>query len=261
MIPKKIHYCWFGNGKLPEKDLKCIESWKKYCPDYEIIQWNEKNYDIEKNRYMKEAYDEGKYGFVPDYARLDIIYNHGGIYLDTDVELLKSLDSLLDNSGFAGFESIDSNKKFIALGLGFGAEKGNKIIKKMRDDYENIPFKLNDEKLNLIPSPTYSTRVLSNLGLKRNGMLQEIDGFVFLPEDYLCPLSCVTNKLNITENTISIHHYNGSWLTKKDRKRNYYVNKYKKIFGKKLGYYMGSLIYYVKEEGSIKTLKKIFRIK
>ena len=94
MIPKKIHYCWFGGNPMPEKDKKCIESWKRYCPDYEIIRWDESNYDVSKNRYMKEAYEEKKWGFVPDYARLDIIYNEGGIYLDTDVELVKNLDDL-----------------------------------------------------------------------------------------------------------------------------------------------------------------------
>ena len=261
MIPKKIHYCWFGSGDLPEKDIKCIESWKKFCPDYEIIQWNENNYDITKNSYMKEAYDEKKYGFVPDYARLDIIYNYGGIYLDTDVELLKNLDFLLDYKGFTGFEAIDTGQKFIALGLGFGAEKGNEIIKKMRDDYERIRFKFDDGKLNLTPSPAYSTRSLKELGLKQDGILQEIDGFLFLPKDYLCPLSCVSNELNITDNTISIHHYNASWLTEKDKKRIVYVNKCKKKFGSNTGYYIGTLIYYFKEEGILNILKKIFRIK
>ena len=127
MIPKIIHYCWFGNGPIPEKDKKCINSWKKYCSDYKIIQWNEKNYDITKNKYMNQAYQQKKWGFVPDYARLDIIYTYGGIYLDTDVEIIKSFDSLLSNRGFAGFERPD----YVNLGLGFGAEAENIIIKKM----------------------------------------------------------------------------------------------------------------------------------
>ena len=118
MIPKKIHYCWIGGNPLPELAIKCIESWKKYCPDYEIIEWNEKNYDFRKNQFMREAYDEKKWGFVPDYARLDIIYEHGGIYLDTDVEIIKPLDSLLKEQGFAGMEQPG----IVALGLGFGAE-------------------------------------------------------------------------------------------------------------------------------------------
>ena len=127
MIPKIIHYCWFGGNEIPENDKKCIESWKKYCPDYKIIRWDESNYDYKKNSYMREAYEAKKWGFVPDYARLDIIYNYGGIYLDTDVELLKSLDEILDCEGFFGFES----ENLVNLGLGFGAVKGNEIIRDM----------------------------------------------------------------------------------------------------------------------------------
>ena len=100
MIPKKIHYCWFGGKEMPNKDKKCIESWRKYCPDYEIIEWNESNYSLDKCKYMKDAYKEKKWGFVPDFARFDIIYNEGGIYMDTDVELISSLDDLLSNSGY-----------------------------------------------------------------------------------------------------------------------------------------------------------------
>ena len=127
MIPKKIHYCWIGGNPLPELAIKCIESWKKYCPDYEIIEWNEKNYDFRKNQFMREAYDEKKWGFVPDYARLDIIYEHGGIYLDTDVEIIKPLDSLLKEQGFAGMEQPG----IVALGLGFGAEPKLPLIKEL----------------------------------------------------------------------------------------------------------------------------------
>lgn len=124
MIPKKIHYCWFGRNPLPELAVRCIESWKKYCPDYEIIEWNEDNYDINKISYVKEAYQARKWAFVTDYVRLDVVNQYGGIYLDTDVELLKSLDPLLKYKSFFGMEE----GKFIATGLGFGAEKGTKIL-------------------------------------------------------------------------------------------------------------------------------------
>ena len=127
MIPKKIHYCWFGNNPLPEKDRKCIESWKKYCPNYEIIRHDENNYDISKNKYMKQAYESKKWGFVPDYARLDIIYNEGGIYLDTDVELTKNLDELLKYDAYMGFE----DDIHVSPGLGFGAIKHHEGIKKL----------------------------------------------------------------------------------------------------------------------------------
>ena len=142
MIPKKIHYCWFGGNPLPELAQKCIASWKKYCPDYEIIEWNETNYDITKNNYMNQAYENKRWGFVPDYARLDIIYTHGGIYLDTDVELIKPIDELLTLKAFAG---VEQNSEYVALGLGFGAEKEHPTIKALRDYYDTLSFVENGE--------------------------------------------------------------------------------------------------------------------
>ena len=136
MIPKIIHYCWFGGESLPESAIKCINSWKKFCPDYEIIRWDESNYDVTKNVYMKEAYEAKKWGFVPDYARLDIVYNYGGIYMDTDVELLKPLDDLLGCNAYMGVEKPG----IVALGLGFGAEKGNSVIGDLLEEYNDKRF-------------------------------------------------------------------------------------------------------------------------
>ena len=260
MIPRKIHYCWFGGNELPARDQYCIESWKKMCPDYEIIRWDESNYDITKCAYMKEAYDAKRLGFVPDYARLDIIYEHGGFYLDTDVELIRSLDDLLPLEGFAGFEASDQKDKCIALGLGFGAAKGNPIIRAMRDDYDDKHFIKPDGTPNLVAAPSYSTAVLKKLGLVDNGQEQEIDGFKFFPEEYFCPKSCVTDETNITRNTYSIHHYNASWFTEKEKKRAEIVNKWKKRFGKKLGAFVGSIEYYLREE-DLKTTWNIIRKK
>lgn len=209
MIPKKIHYCWFGSGDIPAKDKKCIESWIKFCPDYEIIQWNETNYDITKNEYMRQAYETKKWGFVPDFARLDIVYEYGGIYLDTDVELLRCLDYLLDNAGFAGFERSDH----IALGLGFGAERKNPIIKKMLDQYSELKFVKSDRSLNLTPSPTYSTEILQREGFVMNGTLQSIENFTIYPNEYFCPRDYYTGKTRITQNSYSIHWFNSSWQT------------------------------------------------
>ena len=209
MIPKIIHYCWFGNGEIPEKDKKCIESWKKFCPDYEIKLWNESNYDIKKNKYMYQAYQSKKWGFVPDYARLDIIYNHGGIYLDTDVEIIKNIDFLLDNKGFAGYEHPD----IVALGLGFGAEKGNSIIKKMMDVYDDVEFINEDGSFNLLPSPSYSTKTFVDEGFKLDGNLTIKDGFCVYPMEYFCPRDYRSGKCNITDKTCSIHWFNASWQT------------------------------------------------
>ena len=182
-IPKIIHYCWFGGAPIPEKDKACIESWRKFCPDYEIIEWNESNYDITKNRYMKEAYDVKKWGFVPDYARLDIIYTQGGIYLDTDVEIIRNMDPLLEDEAFMGFE----DGKFVALGLGFGAAKGNPHIKAMRDVYEGVSFIKPDGSFNTLPSPHYTTDYLLGEGLETerclpaNRRYQHLSESLFLP--------------------------------------------------------------------------------
>nr|AZY91881.1 glycosyltransferase [Lactococcus lactis] len=208
MIPKIIHYCWFGGGELPELDRKCIESWKKYCPDYEIIEWNEKNYDVTQNRYMHEAYKAHKLGFVPDYARFDIVYQNGGIYMDTDVELVKPLDELLALSGYMGLE----NGNWVNGGMGFGAEKGNEVMKLLRDMYDDKTFYNTDGTMNLTPSPYYITDLLVSLGLKRENTEQAVKGITIFPTDVLSPKDYETGKIKCTNRTFSIHHYNGSWF-------------------------------------------------
>ena len=215
MIPKKIHYCWIGGNPLPKSAKKCIASWEKYCPDYEIIEWNETNYDFKKNQYMKEAFEAKKWGFVPDYARLDIIYQYGGIYLDTDVEIIKSFDQLLSNKGFAGFE----NPEFVALGLGFGAEAGNPVIKALMDSYDDLHFVNHDGSLNMIASPELNTTALENIGLNRNGEIQTIGNcFTVYPSDWFCPKSLYDGIIRKTENTYSIHHFDASWFDNASKK-------------------------------------------
>ena len=174
-IPKKIHYCWVGGTAKPKSVQYCIDSWKKYCPDYEIIEWNEDNYDFSKNRYMKEAYDNKKWGFVPDYARLDIIYQHGGIYMDTDVEMVANLDDLLEYEGFFGFENTGNGQYYVNCGHGFGAVANHPIVKAARDLYDNIHFVNQDGTLNMIPSPQYTTQTLLEYGLVANNKDQELD--------------------------------------------------------------------------------------
>lgn len=211
MIPKKIHYCWIGGNPLPASAKKCIASWKKYCPDYEIIEWNETNYDFTKNQYMKEALEAKKWGFVPDYARLDIIYQYGGIYLDTDVEIIKSLDSLLENKGFAGFES----EQYVNFGQGFGAEAGNSVIKKLMESYDNLRFVNEDGTLNMIASPAHNTEALIECGLKIENEKQIVeDCFTIYPIDYFCPKSYYDGIIRKTDNTYSIHHFDATWFPK-----------------------------------------------
>ena len=233
MIPKVIHYCWFGKGEMPKIAKKCIESWKKFCPDYEIICWNEDNFDLTQNRYMREAYEAGKWAFVSDWARLKVIYDNGGIYLDTDVELIKPIDNLLDTRGFMGFDE----KGIVATGLGFGAEKENEIIGEFLKDYNDISFILPDGSFDLTPCPDRNTQTLKRLGMDTENTNQTFMGMTFLPDEYLCPMDYTTGKKTITENTYSIHHYSASWtssVTKRTTflKRILGVKLYNKIYGK-----------------------------
>ena len=232
-IPKKIHYCWFGGKELPKLAKKCIKSWKKYCPDYEIICWTEENFDLNQNRYAKEAYDAKKWAFVSDYVRLKVVCDEGGIYLDTDVEIIKSIDDFLNYSGFMGFDE----KGIIATGLGFGTEKGNKIIAAMLRDYDDIPFILPDGSYDLTPCPDRNTETLVSLGMDVKNTDQIFEGMRFLPQEYLCPMDYYTGKKTITEKTRSIHHYCASWTSKKTKrttriKRIIGVKMYDKLYGK-----------------------------
>lgn len=212
VIPKVIHYCWFGNQLIPDQYKRWMESWHKFCPDYEIKEWNERNYDIAKNRYMMQAYESEKWGFVPDYARLDIIYQYGGIYLDTDIELVANLDDLLYQEGFIGFQSETQ----VNCGMGFGAVKGLRIIKEMRDFYNDKNFLKEDGTMNLNESsPFIQTRFLEEKGLKTNGEYQIIDHLTIYPEKVLGGKNLLTRKIDILPYTKAIHHFSGSWLDKK----------------------------------------------
>ena len=209
-IPKVLHYCWFGHNPLPSAAIKCIKSWKKYCPDYEIREWNEDCFDISSNLYMLEAYQTGNWAVVSDYARLKIIYDHGGIYLDTDVELLRPLDSLLSQNGFMGFQ----DDVLVASGLGFGAVKGHPVIRELLQDYDNLSFIGPDGSLDLTPCPDRNTKTLLRLGLKNNtGNIQNIQGMSVYPPEYFCPMNYYTGFIKRTANTYSIHHYAASWVS------------------------------------------------
>lgn len=227
LIPKIIHYCWFGGNSMPKCFLENIDTWKRCCPDYEIKQWNETNYDISKNRYMLQAYEKKKWGFVPDFARLDIVATQGGIYLDTDVKVIRSFDSLLQFGLFCGFES----KTRVNFGQGFGAVKGHSVIEMMRKEYEKLDFLNSDGTMNMEPSPVYQTRTLEQLGLIVNGMLQQIEDMIIFPPEYFSPVNEFGYGLP-THNTFSIHQYDGSWYDEEQRKvkeriiRNYeYISK------------------------------------
>lgn len=213
-IPKKIHYCWFSGKPIPDHLLKCIESWGKYCPDYEIIRWDESNYDVEKNLYMKQAYEAGKWGFVPDIARLDILYNYGGIYIDTDVELIKKLDDFLSLGAFTGVEKWGN----VNMGGCSGAIPGHPMIKKMLDFRKNDLFIRDDGTYNLTTCGFYETKPLIDMGFKPNNTVQNIGGMYIFSSDYFHPYDYMSGEIKITDNTHSIHHFNGGWIEEQNKK-------------------------------------------
>lgn len=204
MIPKKIHYCWFGKGKKPVLTRKCIASWRKYMPEYEIIEWNEDNFDINYNAYTKMCYEQGKYAFLTDYIRLIVIEKCGGIYFDTDVEVLKSFDDLLECGAFFGFET----NEYINTGEGFGAEAHHSVVSQMIHEYD---FLLDGEH-GVAMCPKLNTEALLKYGLKQNGMIQQIEDVCVFPWDYFNPRDSLTGKISKTHNTHSIHWYSASWL-------------------------------------------------
>ena len=210
MIPKIIHYCWFGKGELPPLALKCIESWKKYMPDYEIKEWNEDNYDVRKIPYTSQAYDAKKYAFVSDYARFDILYEHGGLYFDTDVEIIKDLTPIIEQGAFAGVEWFGD----LNAGLGLACPAKMEIYKEILDSYENENFIGQDGKMDLKTVVERVSDIMGKYGFKTPHEIQEIKGIKIYPAEYFCPMSQETGKITITENTYCIHHYASSWMPK-----------------------------------------------
>ena len=239
-IPKTIHYCWFGGKPLPPLAQKCIASWKKFCPDYKIIEWNESNFDLNCCDYVKEAYEAKKWAFVSDVARLYALVNHGGIYMDTDVEVLKPLDDLLLFEAFSGFEDIDK----IPTGI-MACEKGQSLFEELLKDYDSINFINKDGSMDLTTNVKRITDSCLKYGLELNNVKQTVNGFMLFPKEYFCPLDSKTGKLNVTENTYTIHHFAGSWTTSKNKintKIYRFLNRFlgkkiaaflKKIFGRK----------------------------
>lgn len=232
-IPKVIYYCWFGKGKMPPLAEKCIESWKKYCKGYKIVCINEENFDITQNRYAKEAYDAGKWAFVSDFARLKVLYDQGGIYFDTDVELIKPIDELIKSGGYMGFD----DNRVVSTGLGFACEKRCELVGALLSDYEDIPFVMSDGSYDLTPCPERNTKTLIKLGMDIGKQNQTFMGIKMLPEDYLCPIKYYTGKKKITKNTYSIHHFCASWISPTAKrtlmlKRIVGVKLYNKLYGK-----------------------------
>lgn len=207
-IPKKIHYCWFGGNPLPEFAKKCIESWRKFLPDYEIIEWNEQNYDVHKIPYISQAYNAKKFAFVSDYARFDILYEHGGLYFDTDVEVIKPFDELVEKGAFAGVEFPGK----LNAGLGLASSAASPIYKEILDSYMISNFINQDGSLNLYTVVDRVSEIYAKHGFTSEDKIQYIADTYIYPTEYFCPKNVQTGILNITENTYSIHHYDASWI-------------------------------------------------
>ncbi len=216
LIPPTIHYCWFGKKEKPDLYKRCMESWYKYCPDYEIKEWNEDNCDVNETIYTKQAYECGKYGFVPDYFRLKIIYENGGIYLDTDVEILKNIDDLRYNEAFCGLEFPGE----VNLGLGFGAVKGHSLILKLIERYKIMPFIKQDGSIDETASPVFQSADLIENGMKYGNILQEIAGLTIYPIEVLSPQNVYTGITTISNNSYMWHHFDGSWVSGDRLERN-----------------------------------------
>lgn len=220
MIPKIINYCWFGGNTFGEKEKKCIDSWKKFLPGWKLILWNEENFDVHINSYAEEAYQAKKWAFVSDVARLAILNRVGGIYLDTDVEIVASINDILQKGAFMGIESYKNGKVFVNPGLIIASEPNNKVINDILGTYNNDHFVKGNTNTSKYTIVERTTKILKEkYKLQDVNQLQNLDGISIYPKEYFCPIEYETGKLNRTDQTRSIHWFTSSWLTDEQRIR------------------------------------------
>ena len=220
MIPRIIHYCWFGRGPMPELALRCIDSWHKFMPDYQYKLWNEDNFDIESVPYVKEAYESRKFAFVTDYVRLYALFTEGGIYMDTDVEVLKPYDDLLSLPGFTGYEG----SKFMPPVTGtMASEPGNAWVKEQLEAYDSLHFIKPDGTLDTTTNTVRISEIMKKGGFVQNGKKQVYKDMHIFPGDYFCPRQ-TTGEYLLTENTYCDHHFMGSWAGGKKKRSHFLLN-------------------------------------
>ena len=257
MIPHVIHYCWFGGKPLPELAKKCIASWIKFLPDYEIKEWNETNFDVNCSNYVREAYQAQKWAFVSDYARFWILYNYGGLYFDTDVEVIKPIDDIIEKGAFMGCEASDK----CAPGLGLGVNPGLGLYKEILESYDHSHFLNEDGSYNYFTVVDRVTSILVDYGFKDMNSIQNIANINIYPKDYFCPMDYATGKLEVTSNTRSIHWYDASWLDDKMKKRQatseWIRNKFSGDLGRIISkiYMSGSYYWQWISTGDFRTIK------
>lgn len=231
MIPKVIHYCWFGGKPLPDDVQKCIVSWKKKLPDYEIKEWNESNFNFKDNLYAREAYNHKKWAFVADYARIYVLVKYGGIYLDTDVEVIKSMDSLLQYKAFCCFQ--ESKDLCTAV---LGCESNFEMFEEWLKLYDELEY--NDSQPNVIPF----TRLCQKYGLKLNNQQQTIEGLEVFPSDYFSPKNYRTNETILTSNTYTIHHFHETWRSPLEKRMHRRDAKLTRRYGPVFGHVFANII-------------------
>ncbi len=255
-IPKTIHYCWFGGAPLPELAQRCIASWERFCPDYEIVRWDESNFDLNCNTFVRQAYDAKKWAFVADVARLYALVNCGGIYMDTDVEVIKPLDGFLDCEAFSGFESDTK----IPTGI-MASEKGQALFVELLGQYDQISFIKDDGSYDTTTNVERITAACEKYGFVRKNQLQTVKGFVLYPKDYFCPKDYWTREIKLTENSCTIHHFDGSWESAEDK---YFVNVRRKLMAFPLPgaftYYTAKFLSVWKYRGPRKALAEVVHV-
>ena len=215
MIPKIIHYRWFGRNPLPKSAQKCIASWKKYFPEYEIKEWNEDNFDVNIIPYTRDAYKAKKYAFVSDYARFWILYYYGGVYFDTDVEVIKPMDDIINNGSFMAWEKPSNGVYRIAPGLGIAAEKELPLYSEILNRFSKLSYYQENGSRNNYTMIPMINDIMLNYGLINNGLKQTVVDVIIYPEDYFCPMNAISGHVTITNNTKTIHWYTMSWASKK----------------------------------------------
>lgn len=228
MIPKIIHYCWFGRGNKPKLAKKCIASWKRFCPDFEIKEWNEDNFDYLAMPFMAEAYQAKKYAFVSDVTRLIVLEKYGGVYLDTDVELMKDISPLMNDDGFVGFE----NNMYVNSGQAIACVPWHPVVSEMIAEYKKKHFLKPDGSSETVGCPHLNSDVMELFGLVRNGKEQTVAGIHVYPAEYFNPRDSVTGRITITPNTYSIHWYGKSWLPRSARIKCEIAGRFRRLFGK-----------------------------
>lgn len=265
MVPKVIHYCWFGEKPKPDDAIRCIESWKQKCPGYEIKEWNENNFDVNLCKYVRQAYEAKKWAFVSDYARFWILYNFGGLYFDTDVEIIKPIDDLLGCDGFMG---VEKGRTMVAPGLGIGFVKGNSICREIKEYYERSEYISDDGSVNPKIVLDFATEVIKTHGYREEDCndIQMVEGVKIYPAEYFCPIDYLTGVLEKTDKTYSIHWYSGTWISEEQRRVLEFEKKISRIFGKKVGHVAeriytlpGRIKKKMKDIGVINSIRFAFR--